>query len=224
MGVNKSMKIFFEGMLYGTVDGFKSKIVNTAMGPFQWDDLQEAWVNMNNGFRLSNISMQDLLLIGYEGPLSGDNRATDNCDYTTNLVNNGSFVESELTFNDDGGWLINIANYTVQNFNCPIELGFEIVDGNDNPITNNFAGLSGYSIQYSTEGANGSFTTINNNTRITIQPSAFTIGPGGLALKFYTDEGDYADVDPPLFKISIINYSANPNYAIARYSITFTDV
>lgn len=224
MGVNKSMKIFFEGMLYGTVDGFRGKIVNTAMGPFQWDDLQEAWINVNNGFKLSNISMQDLLLIGYEGSLSGDNKATDNCDYTTNLIENGDYLNSDLSFYDSDAWDITDADFTVQNFNCPIELGFEIVDGNDDPITNNFAGLSGYSIQYSTEGANGSFTTINNNTRITIQPSAFTIGPGGLALKFYTDEVDYADVDPPLFKISIINYSANPNYAIARYLITFTDV
>lgn len=224
MGVNKSMKIFFEGMLYGTVDGFKSKIVNTAMGPFQWDDLQEAWVNMNNGFKLSNISMQDLLLIGYEGSLSGDNRVTDNCDYVTNLVNNGEFINQDLTFYDNTGWLINAADYTIENFNCPIELGFEIVDGNGNPITNNFAGLFGYSIQFSTEGANGSFTTIDNNTRTIIQPSAFIVGPSGLAIKFYTEFGEYENISPPTFKISIVNYSATPNYAIARYNVEFADI
>ena len=78
MGVGKTMKIFNEAMQSGMA-GFGSKIVTTAMGPFKWDDLQEMWVNVNNGFAMPNISMQDMLMYGYgddSTTLSGDNGPT----------------------------------------------------------------------------------------------------------------------------------------------------
>ena len=220
MGVNKSMKIFFEGMLYGTLEGYKGKVVNTAMGPFQWDDLQEAWINTNNGFKLANISMQDLLLYGYE---SSDNNKTDTCDYITNVINNGEAITNNLEFGDSGSWEILDAIYTVQNYDCPIQLGFTITsDGT--PITNNFAGLSGYSIQYSVDGS--AYTTINNDTRITVNPPAFTYGPGGITIKFFTEEVDINNLDPSIVSLTLnlVNYSANPSYTIATNVFNFTDI
>lgn len=71
MGVGKSMKIFMEGVqnsMNSTSTG--GKILNTPMGPFAWNDNLQMWVNTNNGFLMPNISMQDMLAIGYD-TLSG---------------------------------------------------------------------------------------------------------------------------------------------------------
>jgi hypothetical protein len=67
MGVSKSMKIFTEAMQAGmSSSGYGSKIVNTAMGPFKWDDNLQVWVNVNNGFQMPNISLQDQYLYDYD--------------------------------------------------------------------------------------------------------------------------------------------------------------
>ena len=67
MGVSKSMKIFTEAMQAGmSTSGYGSKIVNTAMGPFKWDDNLQVWVNVNNGFQMPNISLQDMYLYDYD--------------------------------------------------------------------------------------------------------------------------------------------------------------
>lgn len=86
MGVGKSMKIFTEAMQNSMTNfGFGSKVVTTVMGPFKWDDNLELWVNVNNGFTMPNISMQDMLAYGYgddsAGPSSGgkDNFLPDIC-------------------------------------------------------------------------------------------------------------------------------------------------
>ena len=66
MGVGKSMKIFTEAMENSMANiGYGPKVVTTMMGPFQWNDTLEMWVNVNNGFMLPNISMQDMLAFGY---------------------------------------------------------------------------------------------------------------------------------------------------------------
>jgi len=72
MGVGKSMKIFMEGVqnsMNSTSTG--GKILNTPMGPFAWNDNLQMWVNVNNGFSMPNISMQDMMAIGYD-TLDGD--------------------------------------------------------------------------------------------------------------------------------------------------------
>jgi hypothetical protein len=67
MGVGKSMRIFMEGMQNSmNIGGNGGKILNTPMGPFQWNEALQMWVNTNNGFQMPNISMQDLLAIGYD--------------------------------------------------------------------------------------------------------------------------------------------------------------
>ena len=66
MGVGKSMKIFTEAMENSMANiGYGPKVVTTMMGPFQWNDTLEMWVNVNNGFMLPNISIQDMLAFGY---------------------------------------------------------------------------------------------------------------------------------------------------------------
>ena len=77
MGVGKSMKIFMEGVqnsMNSTSTG--GKILNTPMGPFAWNDTLQMWVNTNNGFSMPNISMQDMLAIGYD-TLSGSGVSQD---------------------------------------------------------------------------------------------------------------------------------------------------
>lgn len=77
MGVGKSMKIFMEGVqnsMNSTSTG--GKILNTPMGPFAWNDNLQMWVNTNNGFSMPNISMQDMLAIGYD-TLSGSGDSDD---------------------------------------------------------------------------------------------------------------------------------------------------
>jgi hypothetical protein len=79
MSIDKqTMKIFFEAMQGNMVDsGYSSKIVNTPMGPFKWNDMHQLWENVNNGMVMSNISLQDMMAMGYETS-SGDNgNATD---------------------------------------------------------------------------------------------------------------------------------------------------
>lgn len=67
MGVERSMKIFFEGMQGQFIDGgYGPRIVSTPMGPFRWNDHRELWENVNNGMVLNNISFQDMMTMGYE--------------------------------------------------------------------------------------------------------------------------------------------------------------
>lgn len=65
MAIKKIMETFFTGMQNQTYSGYSSKIVNTPMGPFSWNDTLNAWVNTNNGMALSNISFQDSILMDY---------------------------------------------------------------------------------------------------------------------------------------------------------------
>jgi hypothetical protein len=53
------------------------KILNTPMGPFVWNDNLQMWVNVNNGFSMPNISMQDMMAIGYDTLSGGDNISSE---------------------------------------------------------------------------------------------------------------------------------------------------
>jgi hypothetical protein len=72
MGVSKSMKTFTSAMQNLVEGGYGGKVVTTPMGPFKWDDLMEQWVNVNNGFVMSNISFMEMQMMGYDAG-SGDN-------------------------------------------------------------------------------------------------------------------------------------------------------
>ena len=59
MGVQKLMNTFFASMQGQNASGYGGRIVNTPLGPFQWDDNLNVWININNGMTLNNISFQD---------------------------------------------------------------------------------------------------------------------------------------------------------------------
>ena len=73
MAVKKLMNTFFASLQEQNVSGFGSKIVNTPMGPFTWNDTLNVWVNMNNGMVMNNISFQDsMAMMDYSGTDDGN--------------------------------------------------------------------------------------------------------------------------------------------------------
>lgn len=214
MGVKKTMNTFFEGMQAGLPSKTGEKIINTAMGPFKWDQLNESWVNINNGFRLANISMQDLLLIGYE-TLSGDSREkVIPCSYNIGLINAGNpvsvFFEDYLE-NDDEEFPD--ASTTLSGNSCPVTLSFGVFDGATGV---SFSSLGDYKFQYSLEG--GSYIDITDST--TIELALVSIGPGNLRFKIVA-LADYNDGPEP-YPVSFVvkNTSVVPNAVVATYFIT----
>lgn len=71
MGVSKIMNTFFAGMQDQVMSSKSGRLVNTPMGPFKWNDNIELWENVNNGMVMNNISLNDLMMIGYES-VGGD--------------------------------------------------------------------------------------------------------------------------------------------------------
>jgi len=215
MGVKKTMNTFFEGMQSGLPPKTGEKIINTAMGPFKWDQLNESWVNVNNGFRLPNISMQDLLLIGYE-TLSGDSREkVIPCNYNISVLNSGNAVSvfyqdyisgDELAFPDAG-------SVTLSGNSCPVTLSFGVFDG---ATGISFSSLTDYKFQYSNQG--GAYIDITDST--TLELSVVSIGPGNLSFNFVALE-DYEDGPQP-YPVSFVvkNTSVTPNAIVATYYIT----
>lgn len=73
MGVGKQMKTFFAAMNEQIgMGGYDSKIKNTPLGPFKWNDLTQLWENVNNGMVMNNVSFQDMFIMNYESA-GGDN-------------------------------------------------------------------------------------------------------------------------------------------------------
>lgn len=76
MAVKKLMSTFFASLQEQNVSGFGSKIVNTPMGPFTWNDTLNVWVNMNNGMVMNNISFQDSMAMMDYTSFDGDITST----------------------------------------------------------------------------------------------------------------------------------------------------
>jgi hypothetical protein len=166
MGVGKSMKIFTEAMENSMSNfGYGSKVVTTMMGPFQWNDTLEMWVNVNNGFMLPNISMQDMLAFGYGDDAGAVDGGVDkpagvqicyeNITSTTGLI---------LTLKPNDGYQSLIPLYTPAN---PVEgcFGQFYV----------FAGFSetptqlGVDLEITIDGTN--YTTLNYTTTLAVPPA-----------------------------------------------------
>lgn len=211
MGVNKSMKIFFEAMQGNMISGSVGKLLNTPMGPFKWDDLQEAWINVNNGFRLSNISMQEMLLIGYEGGLDGSSDVPVPCDYGID----GWSTPAQVTYSYDLGLssttfaLDTAQSYTLQGYTCNLTLQPTLANQLGIPIT--FASVSSdLTFEYTIDGTN--YQTINDSTLITIVPPAFVIGGGGLVkFRVVTAAGGSSVVE---FIFTVTNTAETPDQQI----------
>ena len=177
MGVKKTMDIFLEGMQNNNQAGYSGKILNTPMGPFKWDDLHESWVNMNNGFRMPNFSMQDLLY-GSDGTGTGDE--TDQmapilvCDYSILPLNEGSQLVTTVTITDLFPYIPN-STYTLSGFDCDVYITAKLAVGNTFISLNTLPGLT---LEYTTTGGS-SWAYLTDESSIQWTPPNQTIGPSG---------------------------------------------
>jgi hypothetical protein len=93
MGVKNTMNNFFTSMSSQVALGSGQKSITTPMGPFQWDDNIQMWVNTNNGMVMSNIAFQDqFAMLDYDVAI--ENGASN--------VYNG-IILSPLTWGNFGG-------------------------------------------------------------------------------------------------------------------------
>jgi len=178
MGVKKTMQTFFEGM-QGGGSKYGGRIVNTAMGPFKWDQLNESWVNINNGFRLPNISMQDLLLIGYDS-ISGDNGSAGSLP-SYSISNLGELFDFSFLFTEISPNPASIP-YSPNTFDTQPTAGITLevsLSYYSSGNTFSFNGLTGIQLSYTLDdGAN--FTTLSEaNKTIYIEPPIPSLGAGG---------------------------------------------
>jgi hypothetical protein len=67
-----SMKNFFAAMGSQMMGGYGAKTISTPMGPFQWDDNLQVWVNTNNGMQMNNIAFQDAMAMMDYNTAAGD--------------------------------------------------------------------------------------------------------------------------------------------------------
>lgn len=67
-----SMKNFFAAMGAQMMGGYGAKTISTPMGPFQWDDNLQVWVNVNNGMQMNNIAFQDAMAMMDYNTAAGD--------------------------------------------------------------------------------------------------------------------------------------------------------
>lgn len=67
-----SMKNFFTAMGSQMMGGYGAKTISTPMGPFQWDDNLQVWVNTNNGMQMNNIAFQDAMAMLDYNTAAGD--------------------------------------------------------------------------------------------------------------------------------------------------------
>jgi len=121
MGVGKSMKIFTEAMQNSMKErGFGSKIVTTAMGPFKWDDLQEMWVNVNNGFQMPNISMQDLIFgYGSDSSIDGGLDGSTNLQVCYSTISGIGNKSVDVIYNNDWQSIFNLSTPSGWSNSCP---------------------------------------------------------------------------------------------------------
>lgn len=98
MGVKQSMNTFFSAMQGQNSSGYGGRIVNTPMGPFQWDDNSNMWVNVNNGMALNNISFQDeFAMMAYDTLSGGGNDATITATSVSYFIPNASATLFDYT-------------------------------------------------------------------------------------------------------------------------------
>lgn len=157
MSIDKqTMKIFFEAM-QGTVlgnAGYSSRIVPTPMGPFKWNETLELWENVNNGMVMSNISLNDLMMIGYDnmggGPETQEEQfVTGNLGILSEGVN--ALTESSTDYwAAIGGAVKNSASASVLTFIKAISIQFERTDLNVGPTNMFYIKNAGSKTTYST--------------------------------------------------------------------------
>jgi hypothetical protein len=180
MGVKKTMDIFLEGMQNNNQAGYSGKILNTPMGPFKWDDLHESWVNMNNGFRMPNFSMQDMLY-GSDG--AGNGGESEElppapilvCDYSVIPLNGGSRLNTRVNMSDLTQYIPS-STYTLSGFDCNVYITAKLIVGLTGVKSLN--SLPGLTLEYTTTGGS-TWAYLRDESSILWTAPNETIGPSG---------------------------------------------
>lgn len=156
MGVSKSMKIFTEAMQNSmSTSGYGSKIVNTAMGPFKWDDNIQMWVNVNNGFKMSNISMNDQYMFDYDSVLGTSPQKSTQSQICTEIFAPRSSGLVTIKNIAASYTRISLTGTFSQSISCPLGIPIALANFNNypnNPATLNDAPLDYLVFEYSTNG------------------------------------------------------------------------
>lgn len=232
MGVGKSMKIFFEGMENQFIGGYGPKIVTTPMGPFRWDDNRQLWENVNNGMVLSNISFQDMMMMGYDS-LSGD--SSNGCS-TTKFRTSPTRV---INYPTTDSWFFTPTNAYVTTNTCPFIAYVNIENVSTTPLLG-FAGLtiSDFNFKYKTtlgpDDIDGLTLYANLNlgltgTNITINPGVtFGIDANGIGEGYETNFNVAVKLNDPekygLIRFDVNIYNKTTNKLIHRAGVTLNNM
>lgn len=200
MGVGRSMKIFMEAMQNSmTYKGFSGKILNTPMGPFKWDDNLQMWVNQNNGFAMPNISMQDMMMLGYE-TLSGGNGGPS-CIYTLDTFNTTQAIEG---------------NTPTAVPSVSLSIAGSITCVTYFTVSTNNPESTGFTYEYSTNGGSSWTSFIPNGTvQIPIEKNQ-SLG-ADVRLRLTADIGGGVAHD-----LTFTNVSSTPNTVFGSISISWS--
>jgi hypothetical protein len=194
-----TMKNFFAAMGSQMMGGYGAKTISTPMGPFQWDDNLQVWVNTNNGMQMNNIAFQDAMAMMDYNTAGGD-ESQFVCNY--NLVTD-TMSASEV-IEPDSQVIFGVSNNFAENITCPVIVRFEFVGANVAGYTWSLSTDSGVSYQILL--GNDTFQVNKNdifgssgNIRLRVQRSA--IAPNGTIVT------------------RLVNTSISPNVIMATFTV-----
>ncbi len=214
MGVKKSMQTFFEAMEGNQLPKSGGKIIQTPMGPFTWDNLQESWVNINNGFKLPNMSLQELMMFGYDPSVDGgrDTRPVDTCVY---LFGDALTATTRpLNLSVAGTYVIANPDTTLDGTSkCFQTFQWFVTDTDGSSLT--FSSLTGLTFQYSTTNSTPNIQ-ITDNSSFTIDSLTFQIGPTSKYRLRVVSDGSPSRSE---FNILLKNVSVQTEEIILQYNV-----
>jgi hypothetical protein len=214
MGVKKSMQTFFEAMEGNQLPKSGGRIIQTPMGPFTWDNLQESWVNINNGFKLPNMSLQELMMFGYDPSVDGgkDTRPVDTCVYLFGSTQTA--ILRSLTIGTPDTYTIASTNFTLDGTaTCFPTFQWFITDAAGNPLT--FSSLTDLTFEYSTTSSTPSIT-ITDGSSFTLDSLTFSVGPSSRYRLRVTSGASPAYTE---FNIFLKNTSVQTDEIIIQYNV-----
>lgn len=220
MGVKKSMQTFFEAMEGNNLPRTGGKIINTPMGPFTWDNLQESWVNVNNGFRLPNMTVQELMMFGYDPSVDGgkDKVASIICDATfgTIFTDITRSISGVIQTTPGTYVLANTNNTRSYEFNCsPPKLKCYLYEADTTTLIP-FNTLTTVQFFYSEDGSSFNLLTDSNEIQLSSpsSPGQMQIGPtNNYRFRFTVPVAGLGNLNPE-FDFKVVNTSTSPDQSI----------
>lgn len=194
-----TMKNFFAAMGSQMMGGYGAKIISTPMGPFQWDDNLQVWVNTNNGMQMNNIAFQDAMaMMDYN--TAGGEKSQFVCNYNLDTAGMSQNEQLEAGFE----LVFGSAGTIAENITCPVIVSFEFVGANIAGYTWSLSTNSGVSYQILI--GNDTFQVnkndifgVSGNIRLRVQRSA--LAPNGTIVARF------------------VNTSISPNVQMATFTI-----